>query len=468
MYCSNCKKEIPDSSRFCEFCGSKIVSKTQGSYAETVTSGKWINEKKTRNIIILGGISFIVLVTLVIILSSIAETNNLKKAMNLNDGYNTYMVYSQALGNNSKLRKYNEVISEKLEEITKDLKKYDFDSDALTNGNKAVDNWAKNQWGTLIYSNNYTLRDCLQSDNMSKWNKLMEEIENKRNYCQGLYYFKTQNDPQKAIELFGKSNENSDILNECISEYIKLILIQVDEKVAANDINTGIELLKSAGTYLNKCGASSQEITDKINSVYVSYADSYVKKAETAFTENNIDSAIANMEVAFELQPQNAEYKAKLDNYKLYLPFALYKNDNVLNVTWNNSCSSIFDQDPIIGNDNKEYKNIIDIYHSSYCNKKTIVDATYNLAGKYDTVSGKILLDQKNKNSKQDGYFEAYGDGKLIYTSPKIFPGELPKDISFSVSGIQKLEIKFLGTLDENSWSASYYVSNLIAQKSVA
>ena len=82
----------------------------------------------------------------------------------------------------------------------------------------------------------------------------------------------------------------------------------------------------------------------------------------------------------------------------------------------------------------------------------------YNLEGRYDTVTGTVFLSDSDKDEKDECYFEAYGDGKLLYTSPKISAGFLPQDISFSVSGVQELKIVFKG-------SGSGYVSNLTAQK---
>lgn len=67
----------------------------------------------------------------------------------------------------------------------------------------------------------------------------------------------------------------------------------------------------------------------------------------------------------------------------------------------------------------------------------------YNLEGKYDTVTGTIFLENRTKNSDKISYFEAYGDGKLIYTSPKMTAGVLPQEISFDISGIQKLTLSF-------------------------
>lgn len=74
----------------------------------------------------------------------------------------------------------------------------------------------------------------------------------------------------------------------------------------------------------------STEIQQKIDETLVTYADSYAQKAEASFKERDVNGAIGNIEVAMQLQPDNADYKTKYDTYQQYLPFYLYDEDNVL------------------------------------------------------------------------------------------------------------------------------------------
>ena len=87
------------------------------------------------------------------------------------------------------------------------------------------------------------------------------------------------------------------------------------------------------------------------------------------------------------------------------------------------------------------------------------------MGGKYDTVTGTIFIADTYKSTIQTSYFEAYGDGKLLYTSPKMEKGMLPQDIWFHVTDIQNLEIKFYTRTDSTLWSSEIGVSNLTAQK---
>lgn len=97
---------------------------------------------------------------------------------------------------------------------------------------------------------------------------------------------------------------------------------------------------------------------------------------------------------------------------------------------------------------------------------KDSASCTYNLNGKYDVVKGQEFLSKGQMNQDGTTYFVAYGDGKELYTSPKITAGVLPKNVSFNVSGVQTLEIKFYKTSDSYD-SAHFYLSGLTAQKSI-
>ena len=157
------------------------------------------------------------------------------------------------------------------------------------------------------------------------------------------------------------------------------------------------------------------------------------------------------------------DYKTKYDTYQQYLPFYLYDEDNVLAVEDIDANWIHFDTHSI-SNDNKEMLHVIALGHNSY-ETTNIYNIQYNLGGKYDTVTGTIFIADTYKSTIQTSYFEAYGDGKLLYTSPKMEKGMLPQDIWFHVTDIQNLEIKFYTRTDSTLWSSEIGVSNLTAQK---
>ena len=54
MFCTNCGKEIPDSSQFCEYCGKSTQSKLQSTKNIQVTIQRRKKFRKRANVCIIG------------------------------------------------------------------------------------------------------------------------------------------------------------------------------------------------------------------------------------------------------------------------------------------------------------------------------------------------------------------------------------------------------------------------------
>lgn len=411
------------------------------------------------------------LITAVILIVNYMSVQPMREALETGNGDLASMVYYEAYGKESKIKKYDRLIKDKINEISNSVNSYSFDQQAVQNGGDAVDEYLQNEYGTLVWNpDGECLEECISASNWEAWTDLNTLLVSKTYYCSGVYEYKTESDYESAIADF--SNVIADdsgydnaltMIGECVDGYIDATLAAVDESIANGDISGGMELLNSAKTYLDSCGVESTEIQQKIDETLVTYADSYAQKAEASFKEHDVNGAIGNIEVAMQLQPDNADYKTKYDTYQQYLPFYLYDEDNVLAVEDIDANWIHFDTHSI-SNDNKEMLHVIALGHNSY-ETSNIYNIQYNLGGKYDTVTGTIFIADTYKSTIQTSYFEAYGDGKLLYTSPKMEKGMLPQDIWFHVTDIQNLEIKFYTRTDSTLWSSEIGVSNLTAQK---
>ncbi len=60
MYCNNCGKEIPDNSKFCNFCGSKINKEEVTGFEKTVQKVSGIGKILTLTVSLPIGIIFII------------------------------------------------------------------------------------------------------------------------------------------------------------------------------------------------------------------------------------------------------------------------------------------------------------------------------------------------------------------------------------------------------------------------
>lgn len=481
MFCKNCGNQLRDGATFCPSCGTRMgetprpVVSQESNKAANLIGNIDINEKisdiakKTDGLspkklvpIVVAVVAVIaIIVSAVMIVPGLSEVNDFKKAIKSRSLADIYRCYQTASDYKMKT-KFDKVIGKTIDDMQKDLEKQTFDKDAEANGSSAVSDWERKNWGDLITGNDYyDFDDIVSGNNSGKWDEFIGDVSSAKNYCQGIYNYKHENNYFAAISNFSDVSEDSAFyenaqadLDECFTAYMQNILKDVDSYAASNDIGSGIELLNESIEKLEGAGFDSKQLKERLSQITVEYAKAYYDKAEAAFKNKDIDTAIGNMEVAVELQPSNQDYAAKLTNYKLYIPFSLYDYDNILSEAGD---GYIRRYDCLTANDGSEYENCIGIRDYDGW-----ASATYHFGGKYDTVTGKWFIDENNKNTSQTGYFEAYGDGKLIYTSPKLTAGKIPENISFSVSGIQKLELKFYVVGD---LYAEFYLGHPQAQK---
>ncbi len=475
MICKNCGSHLPDGAEFCPGCGNFLTDEPSGKSmtkkrkSHSVHTG-WdihaLSKNKTYMIVAAAGAGVVALIILIVVISNLTATNALKSALDSKDADRVNTVYAQAYGKESKLKKYDKVIKDTIDTISKNLNAHDFDSQAVQDSADAVYDYVETQWGTLLYDDN-NISPSISASNAAAWSDLEALMRSKADYCQGIYAMETSKNYQDAISNFSQVLESDSAfenaktkLGESVDAYIGDTLTQVEAYVADGDINGGLEVLNTAKSYLDECGVNSDEISQKINETLVTYADSYAQKAEACFNEKDVNGALGNMEVAMELQPDNADYQTKYNTYQQYVPFELYLEENVLyeDQTGTMYGSAALEQ-TLESNNNQSMANCIRWYNSHAVDDASY-NVYYNLEGKYDDVTGTVFLTAQYRDYKTPAYFQVYGDGKLIYTSPKISAGVLPQDISFKVSGVQKLTISFRG-----SGGTKAGVSNLIAQK---
>lgn len=76
----------------------------------------------------------------------------------------------------------------------------------------------------------------------------------------------------------------------------------------------------------------------------------------------------------------------------------------------------------------------------------------YNLKGQFKNLTGYVGIDDSTKNASDYGIIEIIGDEKILYTSPNLFGGDLPREISIDITDIQRLEIHFKNRHYKNSY----------------
>lgn len=484
MFCKQCGKEIQEGHRFCLSCGAPVEGtgaeyppQTEGKAAQSVAPArKKIPKQKKILFSVLGAVAVVVLIVLSVTITNFTKTRDLRNAIASRNGATVNAVYAQARSNKSTLKKYDALIEKTISEMVSELNAYDFTDAAEKNGADAVEQYMETTWGTLwTQSSKSDISDSISLDNQIHWQELGELIESKENYCEGLYCYKTEKDYDEAIALFAEVSDADPqhdaavtMISECTDLYVQSILKKADEYFAEGDVSGCVSLLREAQSDLKELGQQSAEIDEKINAVLVKYAESYIAKAEEAFRAGDVTTAVGCAEAAATLNP-NGGYDAKVTEYQLYLPYALYDIDHVLNrQTDEDFWGGIgFDVNSVSNNDVK-MENAMTWYQNND-NESAAANVYYNLEGRYDILTGTLFLPKESRDTNLAGYFEVYGDGKLLYTSPKISAGVLPQDFQVDISGVQKLRIAFHGngTGGFLGRGPDYGVNNLIVQKNL-
>lgn len=454
-----------------------------------VKTGKKLDKKK----LIIGGAIAVAVIILIAVIAGLGGddggdnpdepglgatlegTADFIDALNAGDMYLVSSLYDDASYNDSdKTVKYQEIVLKKIDEIINALAEYDFDTAAATSDN-AVEEFLVAEYGSLIVNDDgVSLYSCLPYDDEGKWAALDQTILDAQDYCDGVNDFANREDDYdiaEAIESMARIKETSPLYDKAqdkMVEYSKAYLDEtmktVDSYIASGDFASAVELISGLKSDFENMGLDTATVDKVLNAIVTDYAETYVKKAEEAFKNKDARAAVGNMDAALQLCPDNAEYKAKRDEYTLYIPFELYKEENMLVI--DKVKGYITFEEKETANDNTEMPNCLKWAYDGD-NYDVAVKVTYNLAGKYDYISGKLFLPEYEKSTTDRSRIKVYGDGTLLYESAEITSGVLPQDVWCDVSGVQNLVIEYYAE-GNKSWvgyGAHGALSNLTAQK---
>lgn len=480
MYCKKCGAALQDGQKFCTKCGTALNVSNESVDSAFYTGvpvtapvsapavqRKPVNTKKVKTVAIAVLILAIIAAVGITVLKITAPTREMNATLNGKTASEVNYLYASE--NDSRaIEKYDKAINRFLISATDDINAQTFsDSDE-------VYNYIKEEYGDLIDSEDGdSIEPSISDYNAAEWENLQNIYSSKIAYCWGISSLEDE-EPEAAIDYFQRVidtdacySQAQDELSKCVDLYVKQTLEEAESLIADGNISEALDTINQINDYLEEKGLTSDEIQNKLTETKNSYANSYVKKAEECFNSKDADGAIGNMDVAVELCPDNEEYKSKKAEYEAYVPFYLYIEDNCLSTEKDDEFYGILEFNVHrVSNNNKDMYNSIVWYNNNTDGANASAAVNYNLDGKYDTVSGTLFLTKHSKDSESKGYFKAYGDGKLIYTSPKMTKDVLPKDISFSVKDVHKLKIKFYLKEVSGFGSSAYFgLSGLTAQK---
>lgn len=269
-----------------------------------------------------------------------------------------------------------------------------------------------------------------------------------------------------------RSEELTDEISKKLDEYETKIyeskLAKIDEYVNSGDMEAAKAYIESLGDGL------SSEAQARLNQAIKNKANDYIAKADDALKSGERQGAYDMALMAQNLCPDDDEVNKKVEYFKAYLPFALYKEENYLSqkqgesywmnlIYYNRKCTS---------NDSKTMRHCVYVAYDSVdvSSSSLLRTVTYNLGKKYDIVSGTEFIPYYSRSREQKGYFEIYGDGKKIFTSNILGVNFLPKDFSINVENVDMLTIKYYGDTKYRSLdldTVAYGISNFVATKNL-
>lgn len=264
----------------------------------------------------------------------------------------------------------------------------------------------------------------------------------------------------------------TDEMNKKLDEYETKIyeskLAKIDEYVNSGDLDAAKEYIESLGDGL------SSDAQERLNQAIKNKANDYIVKADEALKSGERQGAYDMAVMAQNLCSDNDEINKKVEYYKEYLPFELYKEENYLSQKQGESnwMNLIYYNQKCTSNDSKTMRHCVYVAYDSVdvSSSSLLRTVTYNLGKKYDVVSGTEFIPYYSRSREQKGYFEIYGDGKKIFTSNILGVNFLPKDFSINVENIDTLTIKYYGDTNYRSLNldtVAYGISNLVATKNL-
>lgn len=260
-----------------------------------------------------------------------------------------------------------------------------------------------------------------------------------------------------------RNEELADEINKKLDEYETKIyeskLAKIDEYVSSGDMDAAKAYIESLGDGL------SNEAQARLNQAIKNKANDYITKADDALKSGERQGAYDMALMAQNLCPDDNEINKKVEYFKAYLPFELYKEENYLSQERIESADIYYDV-KCKANNSHIMEHSVKINHSNIFFGGLFYTVTYNLGSKYNIVSGTEFLIKAGENRngvKGSGYFEIYCDGNKAYTSSTMKKNFLPDFFSIKVTHVDMLTIKYYGGDPE----IVYGISNFIATKNL-
>lgn len=376
------------------------------------------------------------------LLNACGESSEFQTALDGGDMQSAYTLYRDAYADGD-TSEYDGIVIAEIDQMIQELNSASFDEQIEPdNGYTMVKTYVDQTFGNY-FGQNYSIYDIVEiagEEVKDKYDMFQGLIESKSAYLNGCAYLNAQDPkPIEAIRAFSQVldidnyyQQTQEKIQMCVDTRMEAAVQEANEYFQKGEYEDGQEVLENAREAI----ASSAGTQVDISAYIARSAQNYATKAEQFFAQGKIEAALQDMEIAAHLAPDNADYQAKLDEYGSYLPLDLSKEDNMLTY----ELLSFRNRATETANNGEVFKNVM--YISGFGQYGDRI-ANYLLGGKYNKVSGTAFLPQDEKNATSGMFFEIYGDGALLYTSPTLTAGVLPAPFEVDVTGVENLRVQF-------------------------
>lgn len=195
----------------------------------------------------------------------------------------------------------------------------------------------------------------------------------------------------------------------------------------------------------------NEELTALYDNLEASYIEYMLAAAEEKAAAEDYEMALSITEIAIsEIGEDNTELNNKYNEYKMCLP--IYIND--LDYFAKNGDIYSDDSDHINDNTNTEHRHSYVVDGWWHSNEEYW--AEYLINGSYTSFNGVCAVSYNQRSATDTKYFEVYGDGVLLYTSPIMTQSSMPVEFSIDVTGVTVLKVLYPATDGVNSIATIY------------
>lgn len=311
----------------------------------------------------------------------------------------------------------------------------------------------------VMYFSNVIEQDPFYSDAQSKLSMAADKLEEEQQVLlnqaeEEIGAYITQEKYKEANEAFNSFKSqcsDSSVIESLSNEIEKNVESAMNKAVTSYFADYDFS---SAYSYVQDLAYTFEfeSISDKLNSLeddFVSYA---LAEAEKDADSENYESASAVIETAMqEIGEDNEALNAAYNEYQSYLPVFLAD----LSTLSYDGKLHIDTADDIRDNTGVLHRHSLFLRNYQYVDGWTALEsyAEYFTNGKYSIFSGVCGVSNNKKSATgRSSYFQVFGDGELIYTSPTMTPGSLPVEFNIDISNVRVLKIWYPRTESGEGW----------------